>query len=82
MYMVKVNDSLVQLLLLTNCEFVTFPLVSWVKCGTWMYRFLIFAPLLTLKGLQKMHNIVLLVPQQTKHLIIWFGAVYFSVWNC
>ena len=30
------------------CEFVTFPLVSWVRCGTWFYRFLIFAPLLTL----------------------------------
>ena len=31
-----------------NCEFVTFPLVSCVRCGTWLYRFLIFAPLLTL----------------------------------
>ena len=31
------------------CEFVTFPLVSWVRCGTWLYRFLIFAPLLTLE---------------------------------
>ena len=31
----------------SNCEFVTFPLVSWVRCGTWLYRFLIFAPLLT-----------------------------------
>ena len=30
------------------CEVVTFPLVSWVRCGTWLYRFLIFAPLLTL----------------------------------
>ena len=30
-----------------SCEFVTFPLVSWVGCGTWLYRFLIFAPLLT-----------------------------------
>ena len=30
------------------CESVTFPLVSWVRCGTWLYRFLIFAPLLTL----------------------------------
>ena len=30
------------------CEFVTFPLVSWVRCGTWLYQFLIFAPLLTL----------------------------------
>ena len=29
-------------------EFVTFPLVSWVRCGTWLYRFLIFSPLLTL----------------------------------
>ena len=27
-------------------EFVTFPLVSWVRCGTWVYRFLIFAPYL------------------------------------
>ena len=29
------------------CEIVTFPLVSWVRCGTLLYRFLIFAPLLT-----------------------------------
>ena len=28
------------------CESVTFPLVSSVRCGTWLYRFLIFAPLL------------------------------------
>ena len=33
--------------MVTNCEFVTLPLVSWVRCGTWYYRFLIFAPLLT-----------------------------------
>ena len=32
----------------SNCEFVTFPLVSCVRCGTCLYRFLIFAPLLTL----------------------------------
>ena len=31
----------------SNCEFVTFPLVSWVRCGTLLNRFLIFAPLLT-----------------------------------
>ena len=31
------------------CEFVTFPLVSWVRCGTRLYRFLLFAPLLTLQ---------------------------------
>ena len=35
----------------SNCEFVTFPLVSWVRCGTWLYRFLIFAHLLTQKEL-------------------------------
>ena len=29
----------------SNCEFVTFPLVSWVR---WLYRFLIFAPFLIL----------------------------------
>ena len=23
----------------SNCEFVTFPLVSWVRCGTLLYRF-------------------------------------------
>ena len=31
----------------SNCEFVTFPLVSWVSRGTSLYRFLTFAPLLT-----------------------------------
>ena len=31
-----------------NCEFVTFPFISWVRCGTLLYRFLIFAPLLSL----------------------------------
>ena len=30
-----------------NCKFITFPLVSWVRGGTWLYRFLIFAPLIT-----------------------------------
>ena len=34
------------------CEFVTFPLVSWVRWGTWLYRFLISAPLLTLEPLK------------------------------
>ena len=32
---------------MSNCEFVTFPLVFLVRCGTWLYRFLIVAPLLT-----------------------------------
>ena len=32
----------------SNCEFVNFSLVSWVRRGTWLYRFLIFVPLLTI----------------------------------
>ena len=36
------------LFVVSNCEFVTLPLVSSVRCGTWLYRLLIFAPLLTL----------------------------------
>ena len=39
--------DLLALVCVVFCEFVTFPLVSWVRCGTWLYRFLIFAPLLT-----------------------------------
>ena len=31
----------------SNCEFVILSLVSCVRCCTWLYRFLIFAPLLT-----------------------------------
>ena len=33
---------------MSNCDVVTFPLVSWVRCGAWLYRFLIFAPFLFL----------------------------------
>ena len=32
------------------CEFVAFQLVSLVRCGTLLYRFLIFASLLTFKA--------------------------------
>ena len=28
---------------MSNCEIVTFPLVSWVRCGAWLYWCLIFA---------------------------------------
>ena len=37
----------------SNCEFVTFPLVSWIRYGALLYCFLIFAPLLTLRGPQR-----------------------------
>ena len=33
---------------ISNCEVVTFPLVSWVRCGACLYRCLIFALFLTL----------------------------------
>ena len=51
--------------------FVTFPLISWVRCGTWLYRFLIFALLLTF--------------MQTKHLNIlihiWTKGEVGALWN-
>ena len=31
----------------SNCEVFTFPLVSWVRCDAWLYRFLIFTLFLT-----------------------------------
>ena len=53
------------------CEFVTFPLVSWVRCGTWLYRFLIFATLLTLSMnywiYEKMHETFTLSANLTKY---------------
>ena len=36
-------------IVMCNCEFVTFPLVSWIRCGTSLYRFLIFALFLTFR---------------------------------
>ena len=32
---------------MSNCEVITFPLVSWVRCGAGLYPFLIFALFLT-----------------------------------
>ena len=37
---------------MSNCDVVTFPLVSLVRCGTRLYRILIFALVLTFS----MHN--------------------------
>ena len=44
-------------LVVSDCDFVTFPLVSWVRCGTWLYRFLSFAPLLTFSGCRENKNL-------------------------
>ena len=38
------------------CEFVNFPLVSWVSRGTWLYWFLILAPLLTFTTRHVLHD--------------------------
>ena len=48
------------------CEFVTFPLVSWVRCGTWLYRFLIFATLLTFPDAKR---------QLTPEFKVWSGRI-------
>ena len=53
-------------LVVSNCEFVTFPLVSWVRCGTLLYRFLIFAPLLTL---QKMASLPIQEIEDFEHCL-------------
>ena len=37
---------------MSNCEVVTFTLLTWVRCGACLYRFLIFVPFLTLKYLK------------------------------
>ena len=37
-------------IVMSNCNVITFPLVSWVRCGAILYRFLIFALFLTLQG--------------------------------
>ena len=43
---------------MSNCEFATFPLVSCVRCGICLYRFLIFAPLLTFIHVQNVYFIM------------------------
>ena len=45
----------------SKCEFVTLQLVSWVRCGTGLYRFLIFAPLLTMQLIRQQHEIILIL---------------------
>ena len=41
---------------MSNCEVFTLPLVSWVRCGAGLYRFLIFALLLTFSLLINQSN--------------------------
>ena len=57
------------------CEFVTFPLVSWVRCGTWLYRFLICATLLTLISVWKKVHVMKWYLIISKDSFVW--NVYF-----
>ena len=47
---------------MSYCDVVTFPLVSWVWCGAWLYRFLIFALFLTSIKSLTLNQIVLDFP--------------------
>ena len=42
---------------MSNCDGVTFQLVSWVRCGAGLYQFLTFALFLTLKQGNICHKI-------------------------
>ena len=53
------------------CEFVIFPLLAWVRCGTWLYRFLIFALLLTNCTPQPYYNLFITSAQIQSLLHRW-----------
>ena len=57
------------------CEFVTFPLVSWVRCGTWLYQFLIFAPLLTLINIRFCQRYIMQIHNFLMQLRSRFGLL-------
>ena len=56
------------------CEFVTLPLVSWVRRGTWLYQLPIFAPLLTLDAIKDAYAI----PHIEDSLHLLAGTKYIS----
>ena len=53
------------LFVMSYCEFVTFPLISWVRRGTLLYRFLIFA---------LFHTIIKSLSQQNRNKLATRGA--------
>ena len=59
----------------SNCEFITFPLVSWVRCGTWLYRFLIFEPLLTLINIRFCQRYIMQIQKFLMRLRSSFGLL-------
>ena len=75
----------------SNYEFANFPLVSWVRCGTWLNRFLIFAPLLTLESTEFFTSTLLRrstpkkyvsarhAPWESSSVLFAFGATNFNI---
>ena len=56
---------------MSNGDVVTFSLVSWVRCGTWLYRFLIFA---LFRTLQENNLLILFVTFVSCHTVLWSPA--------
>ena len=59
----------------SNCEVVTFQLVSWVRCDTWLYRFLAFAPLCSLDKIYDIFSLISIVVSEA--LILSLSALSF-----
>ena len=68
-------------LVMSNCEVVTFPLVSWVGCGAWLYRFLVFVIFLTFIDITPFINVdlVLFIMYVERNLFKWL--LLQEVWN-
>ena len=56
---------------MSNCEVVTFPWVTWVRCGSWLYRFQIFAIFLTYQ-----------IYSKTLHFNLLIGYANYLIWIC
>ena len=62
--------------MMSNCAVVTFPLVSWVRCDAWLYRFLIFALFLTLSRLRYFSEMLI---THEPHGILWSNFAYLYI---
>ena len=62
---------------MSNCDVVTFPLVSWVRCGARLYLYLIFALILTLHRLIKHEKVFLSETTRLRAMI--FGLLHHLV---
>ena len=60
---------------MSNCDVVTFPLVSCVRCGAGLYQFLIFALFLTLSGMLLYFNDMIV---DTSHVSMYRLKIHFK----